>query len=385
MTNTNQIDSRLSRRAFVRQGIFLNAALAGSYVASVAAGSSLGQEPHATVHEDIAQAMTRAELSMLFRGETPAECQAWQKAFRAKLVELLGDSTPPERWSVTEEDRTELDDHARYQLLLESDGVPSVPVYLLVPRGLAAGQRVPAVLCVHGHGAFGNHPVVGRTDLDGVAENIKQHNYDYGLQLVRRGYVVAAPCMIPFGRRVDRERYGGGDPCAVTFVRMQALGRLPMTANLRDLRWSLDLLQNRPEVIADRIGCAGLSYGGRMTMLVSAIDDRIRVAAVSGALNLLQERMTLRHSCGSQIIPGLLKFGDYAEIGSLIAPRPCVWETGSTDNLIVPRWDELFRSRMRRAYQALQAADKLRFDRFEGGHAWSGRIAYPLFDEFLKG
>ncbi len=119
-------------------------------------------------------------------------------------------------------------------------------------------------------------------------------------------------------------------------------------------------------------------------MMVSAVDERIRVASVSGALNLLQERMTLRHSCGSQMIPSLLKYGDYSEIGSLIAPRPCVWETGSKDGLIVPKWDEVFRDRLRRSYKVLGAADKLHFDRFEGGHEWSGRIAFPLFDEVLK-
>lgn len=156
-----------------------------------------------------------------------------------------------------------------------------------------------------------------------------------------------------------------------------------MAANLRDLRWSLDFLESRPEVDASRLGCAGLSYGGRMTMLLSAVDERIRVAAVSGALNLQQERLSDRHSCGSQIIPGLLQYGDYPEIGSLIAPRPCVWETGSTDDLIVPGWDELFRTRLRRAYQAADASDQLHFDRFEGGHQWSGKVAMPLFDEVL--
>ena len=120
-------------------------------------------------------------------------------------------------------------------------------------------------------------------------------------------------------------------------------------------------------------------------MMVSAVDERIRVASVSGALNLLQERMMLRHSCGSQMIPGLLKYGDYSEIGSLIAPRPCVWETGSNDSLIVPKWDEVFRDRLRRSYTALEVANNLHFDRFEGGHEWSGRVAFPLFDEVLKG
>ena len=84
------------------------------------------------------------------------------------------------------------------------------------------------------------------------------------------------------------------------------------------------------------------------------------------------------------MIPGLLNYGDYSEIGSLIAPRPCVWETGSSDPLIVTPWDDLFRRRLRRAYQSLEAADQLHFDRFEGGHQWSGKIAYPLFAEVLK-
>jgi hypothetical protein len=121
-----------------------------------------------------------------------------------------------------------------------------------------------------------------------------------------------------------------------------------------------------------------------MTMLASAIDDRIRVAAVSAALNLLQERLSARFSCGSQIIPGLLEHGDFSEIGSLIAPRPCSWETGSTDHLIVPIWDDVFRDRLRRTYRALGALEQLQFDKFEGGHVWNGRQAFQLFDKVLQ-
>ena len=345
----------LTRRAALRR-------LAATGIAYGLAGQVADAEQQAgplLAHDDIASAMKSAELSMLYTGDSAEEIGAWQGAFREQLAKLLGDSSPPKSWQPIEEARTVLDDHTRVDLLLTAEGVPSVPVYLLVPKGLARSERRPGVLCVHGHGQFGNHPIAGRRDLEGVAENIERHNYDYGLQFVRRGYVVAAPCMIPFGRRVDREEYGGNDPCAVTFVRMQSLGHLPITANLRDLRWSIDLLESRPEVDAARIGCAGLSYGGRMTMMATVVDRRIRVASVSGALNLLQERMTLRHSCGSQMIPGLLKYGDYSEIGSLIAPRPCVWETGSTDGLIVPEWDDVFRARLRKAYASFGAEDRL--------------------------
>ena len=120
-------------------------------------------------------------------------------------------------------------------------------------------------------------------------------------------------------------------------------------------------------------------------MLVSAMDERIRVAAPSGAFNLLQERMAIRHSCGSQIIPGLLNYGDYSEIGGLIAPRPCVWEIGSDDSLVTPSWAVLFRERLERVYKALGKEDRLFFDNFQGGHQWHGEIAFPLFDKVLRG
>ena len=121
-----------------------------------------------------------------------------------------------------------------------------------------------------------------------------------------------------------------------------------------------------------------------MTMMVTAVDPRIKVAAVSGALNLMQERVSHRYSCGAQIIPNLLKYGDYAEIGGLIAPRPCVWEMGSTDGLIVPKWDAVFKSRLERVYKALGVRDQLHYDHFDGGHRWNGDVAFPLFDKVLK-
>jgi dienelactone hydrolase len=343
-----------------------------------------GEPPPLPVNGVIANQSKNAPLSMLFRGTTANECSVWQKQFSTKLAELLGAIQPPKKWRAEEEGRREFDDHTRYDLLLHAEGVPTVPVYLLMPKYASKRNKVPGVLCVHGHGDFGNHPIVGRTDLAGVAENIKSAHYDYGLQFVRRGYAVAAPCMTPFGRRLGRSRSAGTDPCADAFVRMQALGQLPMAANLRDLSWSIDLLQSRPEVSADRIGCAGLSYGGRMTMLATAMDRRIKVACVSGALNLLQERIMQRYSCGSQIIPGLLKYGDYSEIGSLIAPRPAVWEVGAKDGLITPSWADLFKQRLQKAYAACGKRQNLQFDHYDGGHRWNGELAYPLFDKVLK-
>ena len=111
-----------------------------------------------------------------------------------------------------------------------------------------------------------------------------------------------------------------------------------------------------------------------------------KVAAISGALNLLQERTSLRYSCGLQIIPSLLEYGDYSEIGSLIAPRPAVWEMGDKDALIVgDGWDTKFKQRLERIYNAYGQRENLHYDHFDGGHRWNGDVAFPLFDQVLKG
>jgi hypothetical protein len=100
---------------------------------------------------------------------------------------------------------------------------------------------------------------------------------------------------------------------------------------------------------------------------------------------VFQERAQgVGYSCGAQVIPGLLEIGDTPEIGSLIAPRPCIWEIGSRDSLIVPGWAEKAIERLKRAYAASDHPGHLQFHRFDGGHQWSGETARTMLAEHLK-
>ena len=348
------------------------------------AGLTLTAPAFGQVHQHINELAEHAPLSMLFRGSTRRDCRRWQKRFASRLRSLLGAHQPPKKWATEVERVVELDDHRREELLLEANGHPSLPVYVLTPKPESSTRR-PGIVALHGHGPCGYDAVAGIAKTPECEANIKRANYDYGLQLVRRGYVVATPCFTPFGRRLeDREAYRGDDPCAVTLVRMQLLGKILMAENLRDALWTVELLTRRKEVDAKRLGCVGLSTGGRMTMLTTALEKRIRVAVVSGALNVMQERVSLRYSCGAQVIPGLLQYGDVPEIASLIAPRPCLWEVGDKDPLMVKDWIEPALTRIRRAYQALGAEQNLQVDHFDGHHRWNGLEAYPLLDRVLR-
>jgi len=338
-----------------------------------------------TVHENIRQATTAAPLKMLFRGESPEDLAKWQSQFRGRVAELLGPHTPPAQWERERLSMEVFPEFTREEFLLKAKGMASLPVYTLRPNPKRFGKGPFAVvLCLHGHGEFGHDAVVGIDHTPQRVENIRKANYDYARQLAREGFLTIAPCMRPFGRRLDEgSRKSKTDACAVTFVRLMLLGETLMGANLRDCKWALDFAATLPDANIKRCGCVGLSYGGRMTMLTAAMDMRVKAAVVSGALNMMQERIGNRYSCGGQVIPGLLKYGDTPELGGLITPRPCIWEIGSEDGLVIKGWDKKMKIRLQRAYTAAGKAKAIQFHHFEGGHRWDGTTAVPMLKKAL--
>lgn len=319
-----------------------------------------------TVDDWLKQQARDAPLAMKFRGLTPEDLARWQGEFARKLRTLLGPHAPPATWHTVVERSTDFDDHRLDEVVLTAPGQLPLPLCVLVPKG-PSNRRRPGILAIHGHSPNGYYAVA-----KGSA----------GRELVRQGYVVVAPCLTPFGRRLgEPEAYGKQDPCGVTFVRMQLLGKVLMAENLRDCLWAFEFLARHDQVDSQLLASVGLSYGGRMSMLTAALEPRIRVAVVSGALNVMQERIGLRYSCGAQVIPGLLQYGDVPEIGSLIAPRPCIWTVGSQDKLLEPHWVEEALIRLRVAYKAAGAAENLYVDRFEGGHTWNWGVALPVMQK----
>ena len=98
--------------------------------------------------------------------------------------------------------------------------------------------------------------------------------------------------MLPFGSLLD-SRYSDTkiDPCAITFVRLSLLGQTLMASNLRDCKWVLYFTCTEKDADPKHIACIDLSFGGRMTMLTAAMDQRIKIVVPSGALNLMQEHI----------------------------------------------------------------------------------------------
>lgn len=336
-----------------------------------------GARPLAFEH-DLSRLIDGMQPSLLFEGTTPSDLAVWQERFRNQVTALLG--IHPERAQLAVHMEQEVDSGAyvRRRLLYQTEEDVWVPAYLLVPKSATAATPAPGLLCLHGHGQFGKDSVVGLDDAPDRAAEIARCRYDFGRRFAEQGYVVLAPDLRGFGERRPNYPAPKPDYCPRNYMAATLMGTTVVALHLCDLGAALDVLQSLDCVRPDKLACAGLSLGGRMTMMISAFDPRISGCVPSGCLNLFQERYQALSQCGAQLIPGLLRYGDTPEIFSLIAPRPMVIEWGLQDPLIPHDWAERGLTRVRRAYAAAGAPENLTVHRFEGGHVFDGSVASTM-------
>jgi dienelactone hydrolase len=298
---------------------------------------------------------------------------AWKARAVNRLDRLLGPRPEPVPLDLEITESQECDGYVRQRVVFDTEATMSVPAYLLIPQGRSGPG--PAVLACHGHGP-------GKSLVCGL-ETTEAPNGDYAVQLVRRGYVVLAPDLRCFGERAD---WNPPDiyACDINLVHASMAGFRPLTSNLFDLSRGLDVLCEHPLVDAARVGMVGLSLGGTMTLFLSATDERVAAAVVSGFFSSWAESHKVPwNMCGSQVLPDMLGQLEHVDLGAFIAPRPLLIETG-TEDLIFP----LAAARRSVAelgglYEHLGARERLEHDVFEGEHQWHGAVAYEFLDRWL--
>jgi len=138
------------------------------------------------------------------------------------------------------------------------------------------------------------------------------------------------------------------------------LGRNTATFLLWDSMRAVDYLQSRPEIDPQRIGATGNSGGGTQTSYLTALDDRIRAAAIScylcGFPALLN---TIGPQDAEQNIFGLVGSGiDHSDFITMRAPVPALICAATQDFFdIKGAWD-VFRQ-AKRVYTRLGHAERV--------------------------
>ena len=200
--------------------------------------------------------------------------------------------------------REELGDHSRLLLRYRNDARSSCEAYLLIPKGFE-GKR-PGVVCLH--------PTSKTTIKDpvGLANREAVH---HALHLVRRGYVCIAPpnFLWDVPGRPWKE--------SARAVLKEGPYTTGMAKMLFDAMRAVDVLVDRPEVDASRIGAIGHSLGGKEALYLAAFDERIAATiSCEGGVGLSMSNWRDEHYLGKQISsPDFHR--DNHEVMALVAPR----------------------------------------------------------------
>ncbi|MFN0106518.1 MAG: acetylxylan esterase [Bryobacteraceae bacterium] len=152
---------------------------------------------------------------------------------------------------------------------------------------------------------------------------------------------------------------------------------------------ALDYLVSRPEVDPKRIGCTGNSGGGTHTAYLSALDDRIQVAAPSCFITSWRRLLqTIGPQDAEQCMPPSLADGlDHADFIHAFAPKPYLILSAVRDFFSITGARESY-TEAKRIYDLLGVSGNIAMTEADDGHGYSQPrrlAAYRWFDRWLKG
>jgi cephalosporin-C deacetylase-like acetyl esterase len=292
-------------------------------------------------------------LEALHAARSPAESLARHAELLTAVAECLGmDRLPRSEARVQTVGIVERDAYTIEKLVFEAlPGLP-VPAVLYVP--IAAPEPLPAVVHPPGHWMENAklEPDLQRTSA----------------WLARAG--VAVLCYDTLGqgeRRVGWHQHGQLGTLLVGFTTLAVM--------VAESRAGLDLLAERPEVDASRLGLIGASGGAFSSIFAAALDERVRAAAIVCIVNTHRGQIEAARGTGwdgavclCNQLPGLCAIGSIAEIMALAAPRALLQVNAVDDPPFPILGARRVAGELRALYAAAGAREAFEYVEVRGGH-----------------
>ena len=281
-----------------------------------------------------------------------------QEEQRHKLYGLLGELPAPDYpLTATLVEREESDNYVLEKLVLELNGIESVPAYFTKPT--KATQPLPCVLYNHAHG--GDYQL-GKDEL--LCGRSALQNPPYAAALSASGYAALCIDSWNFGERRGRTEHD-------LFAQMLWQGQVLWGMMVYDSVRALDYLVSRADVDETRIATLGISMGSTMAWWTAALDTRIKVCVDLCCLTDFQALIDSQGLGGHGIyyyVPALLKHFTAAQINALIAPRPHLSLAGNYDRLTPMSGLERIDAELKQVYRDLDADAAWELKCYEIGH-----------------
>ncbi|MCP4258782.1 MAG: hypothetical protein GY774_14965 [Planctomycetes bacterium] len=292
------------------------------------------------------------QRSMRYTSRPKQEAGTWQKEVRATLFQLLKMKNSLQGRSSIRFNSKELfrADRGTYHIMeveINSTSRRRIRIIVTIPKSNI--RSVPAVVCIGGHGSDLYSPYDPKTIVgQGPRKKSDIIYMGFGTVLAEMGYVTIST--------------------TVSQHNVYENGWLLMGERLWDLMRCVDYLQSMSEVDERKIGCGGLSLGGEMAMWLGAMDERIAATVSAGFLTTM-DQMEQNH-CMCWKFEGLREQVDFADIYSLIAPRPLQCQNGMLEpasQFYVPLARQAMEE-IRTIYKDFDRPENVVLDIHEGGH-----------------
>jgi len=295
------------------------------------------------------------------------------------------------------------------------------PTAAILLKPLNAKGRLPAILAFHDHGGnkyFGTRKITRVSDVQHPLMREHQKTYYEGLawanEIAKRGYVVLVPDAFPFAsRRVMMQdlpepmRHGLNDDDPENPVHIKAynewaadhehiMAKSLFSAGttwpgvfIAEDRMALDVLCNREDVDANRIGCGGLSGGGMRTVFSGGLDPRIRCAVCVGFMTTWEDFLLHKSFIHTWMtyVPLLPNELDLPEILGLRAPLPSLVLNNNEDELFTLTEMKRADNILNEVYKKAGAGDHYQASFYPGPHKFDARMqteAFNWFDRWLR-
>jgi dienelactone hydrolase len=319
--------------------------------------------------------------SMSFAATSQSAARAWQITARRKLVELLGGfprARAPLQARILE--TRKFDGYTREKIIFQSRDNLSVFGYLLVPEKLSG--PAPTIVCLPGHGR-GCDDIVGIDENGRQRENKSGYSRDFALQVVENGYCAFAIEQLAFGCRRDepaRKKGAGQSSCQPAAGAALLFGQTMIAWRVWDVMRAIDYLMTRPQVDRTRIATMGISGGGTVSLFSAALDERIKIAVVSGYFNTFRESIASLSHCIDNYVPGILNYFEMYDLAGLIAPRGLFIESGLRDPIFPIRGSKAAFKKAQEIYAVFGEPANVTQEIFDDEHVFYGKGAF----EFLR-
>ncbi|HIM67334.1 MAG TPA: hypothetical protein EYM45_02090 [Verrucomicrobia bacterium] len=317
----------------------------------------------------------------------------WQKKARGALIELTGLKRMRKdlagfqpRVEVGKAVATQ-DSFTRTLCSMETEPGVVIPFYLLIPKDASKAQPRPLLLCPHGHDKLGLHSYAGAFKDEKHSRKVLENEGDIGAQAARRGFVVIAPATRGLAEEVlvpDPKGRHGKRPCRAQLIHCLLAGRTPIAERVWDMQCLLDWAEKHPLVDRNRIVMTGNSGGGVLTAYTAAIDIRIRVAIPSCSFTSVMSAEGFIFHCDCCLVPKLRDWGDWKELGGLVAPRHLLIVHGVDDSLHHPPTVEKLAVSIGKIFQAAGVPNHTALKWGNSGHRFYPEKMWPFFEKGLR-